>query len=155
MKEVKPPAPAKLTKNEKKESKKAQKELVGKDEIGQASNEDMYAFSQVIAAGGNVVKTVKSLEKENQKQILTEKQKRDQEMLRSFMVSHISPEDKAKMKAQEKAHKEAMERLKELENNDATQALAALQAAQEVEVAAENMRGSGEDPEEERRKMLA
>ena len=65
MKEVKPPAPAKLTKNEKKESKKAQKELVGKDEIGQASNEDMYAFSQVIAAGGNVVKTVKSLEKEN------------------------------------------------------------------------------------------
>ena len=48
-----------------------------------------------------------------------------------------------------------MERLKELENNDATQALAALQAAQEVEVAAENMRGSGEDPEEERRKMLA
>ena len=152
---VKPPAPVKLTKNEKKEAKKAQKELVEKDDIGQASNEDMYAFSQVIAAGGNVVKTVKSLEKENQKQILTEKQKRDQEMLRSFMVSHISPEDKAKMKAQEKAHKEAMERLKELENNDATQALAALQAAQEVEVAAENMRGSGEDPEEERRKMLA
>ena len=42
-----------------------------------------------------------------------------------------------------------------MESNDATQALAALQAAQEVEVAAENIKGSGYDPEEERVKMLA
>ena len=48
-----------------------------------------------------------------------------------------------------------MEHLHELESNDATQALAALQSAQEVEMVAENMRGSGEDPAEERRVMLA
>jgi len=36
--------------------------IVGSDSIGTSSNDDMFAFSQVIAEGGNVAATVKDLE---------------------------------------------------------------------------------------------
>lgn len=41
--------------------------IVGSDSIGTSSNDDMFAFSQVIADGGNVAATVKTLEDEETK----------------------------------------------------------------------------------------
>lgn len=41
--------------------------IVGSDSIGTSSNDDMFAFSQVIADGGNVAATVKTLEDEEVK----------------------------------------------------------------------------------------
>jgi hypothetical protein len=41
--------------------------VVGSDSIGTSSNDDMFAFSQVIADGGNVAATVKTLEDEETK----------------------------------------------------------------------------------------
>lgn len=50
--------------------------------------------------------------------------------------------------------KKAKSDLEALENNDATMALAALQTAQELEFKAEQMRGSGEDPIDQKKLML-
>ena len=41
--------------------------IVGSDSIGTSTNDDMFAFSQVIADGGNVAATVKTLEEEESK----------------------------------------------------------------------------------------
>ena len=38
--------------------------VIGSDNIASASPDDMFAFSQVVASGGNVLQTVKELEKQ-------------------------------------------------------------------------------------------
>jgi len=36
------------------------------DDISTATNEDMYAFSNVVASGGNIMQTIKRLDKSNE-----------------------------------------------------------------------------------------
>lgn len=48
----------------------------------------------------------------------------------------------------------AKKELANLESNDATMALAALQTAEEIELRAEQMRGSGEEPIDQKKIML-
>ena len=70
----------------------------------------------------------------------------------------MSLADKKALVKAKKEEDEASQKLKELESNDATQALAALGASLEAETAASNAKGSGytaEDARKEREKMLA
>ena len=67
----------------------------------------MYAFSQVIAAGGSISKTVSQLEKQADAEKISEQQQMKEDMLKAQMIANIKPEDIEKMKAEEKKHKEA------------------------------------------------
>lgn len=58
---MKPPAPEDDPENQTKFHKLG---LIGTDNIAKASTDDMFAFSQVLASGGNVNKAVKQLEVE-------------------------------------------------------------------------------------------
>jgi len=122
------------------------------DEISTSNVDDMFAFSQVIAAGGNVKQTVAEIEKEEVKRIADEKKAKEISDWKYAMElqkpKKVIP--KEVLEKQEKAQKE----LDNLENNDATMALAALQTAQELEFKAEQMRGSGEDPVDQKKLML-
>ena len=80
---------------------------------------------------------------------MTEMEKQKEDMYKAQMIANIKPSDLAALKEKDAEEQQAQVQLKNLESNDATQALAALQTAQEVEAVYENMRGSGEDPKEE------
>lgn len=94
------------------------------DDIASSNVEDMFAFSQVIAAGGNVKQTVAQIEKEETKRIADEKKAKEISDWKYAMELQkpkiVIP--KEELEKQQKAQKD----LETLENNDATMALAAL-----------------------------
>lgn len=94
------------------------------DDIASSNVEDMFAFSQVIAAGGNVKQTVAQIEKEETKRIADEKKTKEISDWKYAMELQkpkiVIP--KEELEKQQKAQKD----LETLENNDATMALAAL-----------------------------
>lgn len=94
------------------------------DDIASSNVEDMFAFSQVIAAGGNVKQTVAQIEKEETKRIADE-QKAKEISDWKYAMELQKPKiviPKEELEKQQKAQKD----LETLENNDATMALAAL-----------------------------
>ena len=97
------------------------------DDIASSNVDDMFAFSQVIAAGGNVKQTVAQIEKEETKRIADEKKAKEISDWKYAMELQkpkiVVP--KEELEKQQKAQKD----LETLENNDATMALAALQTA--------------------------
>lgn len=44
--------------------KMKQRDVVGTDDIGKSSADDMFAFSQIVAAGGNPMEVASQIEKE-------------------------------------------------------------------------------------------
>jgi hypothetical protein len=97
------------------------------DDIATSNVDDMFAFSQVIAAGGNVKKTVEDLEKE---EIQRQKDEQKQKEISAWKYAmelqkpkKVIPKEVLEREAKAKKELEAME------NNDATMALAALQTA--------------------------
>ena len=105
------------------------------DDIATSNVDDMFAFSQVIAAGGNVKQTVEGLEKEEVQRIKAE-QKAKEISDWKYAMELQKPKiviPKEQLEKEKKAQKE----LDAMENNDATMALAALQTAQELEFKAE------------------
>ena len=47
------------------------------DDIASSNVDDMFAFSQVIASGGNIKQTVAQIEKDEEKRIATEKKEKE------------------------------------------------------------------------------
>lgn len=47
------------------------------DDIATSSTDDMFAFSQIIAAGGNVKKTMEDLEQDEKKRIAAEEKAKE------------------------------------------------------------------------------
>lgn len=122
------------------------------DDISSSNVDDMFAFSQVIAAGGNIKQTVAQIEKDEEKRVAQEK--KDKEISDwKYAMELQKPKIVIPKEVLEK-EKKAKSDLEALENNDATMALAALQTAQELEFKAEQMRGSGEDPIDQKKLML-
>ena len=122
------------------------------DEISTSNVDDMFAFSQVIAAGGNVKQTVAQIEKDEEKRLADEKKAKEISDWK-YAMELQKPKIIVPKEVIEKENK-AKKDLEALENNDATMALAALQTAQELEFKAEQMRGSGEDPVDQKKLML-
>ena len=112
----------------------------------------MFAFSEVVASGGNILKTVQHMEEE---EIQRKKQQEKEKEISAwkYAMEQLKPKKVISKEQLEKENK-AKKELETLENNDATMALAALQTAQEIELKAEQMRGSGEDPVDEKAEML-
>lgn len=122
------------------------------DDISTSNVDDMFAFSQVIAAGGNIKKTVENMEKEEIDKVKAEK-KAEEITAWKYAMELQKPKivvSKEKLEQERKAKAE----LEAMENNDATMALADLQMAQELEFKAEQMRGSGEEPIDQKKLML-
>jgi len=99
--------------------------IVGSDSIGTSSNDDMFAFSQVIADGGNVAATVKDLEEDEAKKKIIAKEKYNKSVWQYAVTSDV-PKEKELTKEEQFKHRVALKELDELENNDATAAFAAL-----------------------------
>ena len=94
------------------------------DDISSSNVDDMFAFSQVIAAGGNIKQTVAQIEKDEEKRVAQEK--KDKEISDwKYAMELQKPKIVIPKEVLEK-EKKAKSDLEALENNDATMALAAL-----------------------------
>lgn len=105
----------------------------------------VFAFSQVIAAGGNVLKTCDEIDKDQASQAKAEADAK-QQRLWQFALDLQKPKV---VKSKDEIEKEAKAKreLEALEQNDATSALAGLQVDMEIEKLAESQPTSGEDKE--------
>ena len=125
--------------------------VIGSDNIDKASNEDMYAFSQIVVTGGKVLQTVNEIEKEAKAE-----KERKANKVKSWQVAAEAEKklgnkefrNKRLNKKQKAEHEKAIRELKALQSNEATSAFAKLQEAQEIEVMAEQALGSGQSAEE-------
>ena len=138
-----------------------QRDVVNNDDIGKSSADDMFAFSQIIAAGGNPMEVAQQMEKEQAAKKVEDKTvgglSEDQAVaaFAEFMSGEGStPEvpDPKKLQAQKEAAEKAAKaksELKELATNDATSAFACLVDSQVIQEKAATYEGSGTQAEEE------
>lgn len=128
------------------------------DGIGTASQDEMFAFSQIIAGGQKPLEVAAALEKEQSKPKKDTNILNDDAAMAMFSNYVSSGEDINKpvdpeiaKAAKEKAEKskQAADELKELQSNDATSAFAGLIEAQSIESKAEDYKGSAPEEKDE------
>ena len=117
----------------------------------------MYAFSQVLASGGNVNKAVQALEEEAKAQKKEKIQQQRELVDQSIMAlkeANKSEEEKELEAQKAHLHNLAVRELNNLQANEQTAGLASLVDAQKLELLAEQMQGSGVDLEEQKKKTI-
>lgn len=128
------------------------------DGIGTASQDEMFAFSQIIAGGQKPLEVAAAMEKEQAKP------KKDTNILNNddamAMFSNYlnsgenvnAPEDPeliAMKKEQAVKDAKAKEELKDLQSNDATAAFAGLVDSEQIEEKAQDYKGSAPEDKDE------
>ena len=105
--------------------------VVGTDDIAMASNDDMFAFSQIISTGGSIKETVSAIESEakEEKQAKIIKDKTTWEVAAKAKAALKSGKVKTLSKKEKQEHEKALNELRWLQTNEATSAFADLQEA--------------------------